>query len=169
MFQPLSRMLKAVLIFTFVAAVMMLPGTGAVEPVEAASPDLIFSLNFKGEYHTGPSYLDRGGDFGPRYLVGWYGYSYTTNWLSVISRNGFAGDVDLEVLNLPAGITAEMPESVYVERFNSARITIKLRAAPGATLGDVSGVTIRGTAGSIVKTALLPTFEVVDELPPLPN
>jgi hypothetical protein len=170
--------LKAALIFALVALVMMIPGTPSTAPVEAASPDLIFSLNYKAEYWSDPSYLIRddgtlpwpGSSHGPLYAIASYsGWFWTTNTLSVISRNGFTGNVNLEVLNLPAGITSEMPDSVFVPKGGGVTIAVHLRAASSVALADVSGVTLRGTSGSIVKTANLPTFTVVQELPPLPN
>jgi hypothetical protein len=168
MTRQIRRTLITALSITLITLAMMLPATSA--PVVAASPDFLFSLNMKAEYWNYPSYLIRGGDPGPDYPMASYsGWFWAENTLSVISRNGFQGNVNLAALNLPSGINSELPSSVYVPKGKGVTIVVHLRATPGAALGDVSGVTLRGTSGNLVHTANLPTFTVVDERPPLPN
>ena len=130
-----------------------------------SSADFSFNLNLKPQYGW-VGYLVRSGDAGPLYEMNSYGSCFwTTNWLGMVSLNGFEGDVTLEVLNLPPGITEEMPASAFVPRGGAKVVTVALRATAAAALGDVT-VTLRGTSGTIVHTVDLP-FMVVDQLPPL--
>jgi hypothetical protein len=173
----------AALSFALIALAVMAFAISSAAPVTAAMPkprptptptgDFLFSLNYKGEYWTDPSYLvrgDTGPHPGPHYALASYsGWFWTENTLAVISRNGFTGTVNLEVLNLPSGVTSELPSSIFVPQGDGVIIEVHLRASAAAALGDVSGVTLRGTSGSIVHTANLPTFTVVEQLPPLPG
>lgn len=181
----LRKTVLVTLSFTVVALMVLLIGAGSASPVTAAMntprprptptlrPDssFIMLLNMRAPYHTDPSYLVRGGAAGPAYVM--FDYYVTTsfyvdNRLHAISVNGFQGNVTLQVLNLPPGITSEMPASVFVPIFSSTFVPVRLRASTSAALGNVSGVIIRGTSGSIIRNELLPPFTVVDQLPPLP-
>lgn len=130
-----------------------------------ASADFSFNLNLKPQYGW-VGYLVRGGDAGPFYEMNSYGSCFwTTNWLGMVSLHGFEDDITLEVLNLPPGVTEEMPDFAFVPRGGAEVVTVALLATSDTALGDGT-VTLRGTSGTIVHTLDLP-FHVVDELPPL--
>ncbi len=180
MVRQLRTVLIAAVSFGLIALAVMVLGTSSASTVIAAkktptpgpSPtptptstaDFIFSLNLKAEFGW-VGYLVRGGDAGPVYEMCSYGCFWVTNTLHVISRNGFEGDVNLEVLNLPPGVTSEMPNSIFVPKGDGTTISVLLRATADAPLGDAT-MTLRGTSGTIVHTADV-RFMVVDQLPPL--
>jgi hypothetical protein len=101
-------------------------------------------------------------------------YTCTTPiWVStdiqVISANGFLGTVNLEVLNLPPGVTSLMPASVTIVEGSGfpplASTAFSLKADSTATLGTFT-VTLRATSGSIIH-AIDYQITVADALPPL--
>jgi hypothetical protein len=99
-------------------------------------------------------------------LASYSGWFWSDNYITVISRNGWTGNVNLQTLNLPSGVTSEMPTTVFVPRYGSATVPIQLRSAIDAPLATAT-VTLRATSGSIVKTGDV-QFAIVDQLPPLP-
>lgn len=94
---------------------------------------------------------------------------YTTTDIQVISVNGFLGTVNLEVLNLPPGVTSQMPASVTIVAgsgfppFASTKFSLKADAT--APLGTFT-VTLRATSGLIVHTIDY-QITIADALPPL--
>jgi hypothetical protein len=124
-------------------------------------------------------YLVRGGlsqsdcphcvsDAEPRYRYESYGACfYDSNRLSLVSLNGFEGIVTVEVLNLPADVTSEMPGSVFVPQDGVGSTSFALRATTDASLQDAT-VTLRGTSGAIDHTLEAP-ITVVELLPPCLN
>lgn len=177
MFRHLTRILLVALSFAVIVLAVIAPGTSSAAPIAApqaaaVTPDFWFTLSYNTANWFDPSYVLRGDVSafpGPDYELCVYGCFWSDNSLKLWSRSGgFTGNVTLAVLNLPPGITAEMPASVFVPRFGAGpRFSVKLRATSAAALGNVSGVTFRATSGTIVHTVVLPTFTVVDKLPPL--
>jgi hypothetical protein len=73
--------------------------------------DFAFTANYKPPSFVG--YVVRGGlpscagcttAVEPRYVGASFDCFYDSNTISLVSSNGFGGDVKLEVLNLPAGV-----------------------------------------------------------------
>jgi hypothetical protein len=73
--------------------------------------DFAFTANYKPPSFVG--YVVRGGlpscagcttAVEPRYVGASFDCFYDSNTISVVSSNGFGGDVKIEVLNLPAGV-----------------------------------------------------------------
>lgn len=171
MFRHVRHTLIVALSFTLLTLVVIAPGISSAAPTEAPqaaalSPDFSFWLSYDTANWFDPSYLARGGR-GPLYELCVYGCFWSENALQIGSRNGFTGNVTIEVLNLPPGITAELPSFLFVPKFRSVRTSVYFRATTTAALGNVSGVILRGRSGNIVHTIELPTFTVVDQLPPL--
>src|SRR5215217_6463856 len=94
----------------------------------------------------------------PRYVDASFDCFYDSNTISLVSLNGFGGDVKLEVLNLPAGVTSQTATKLTVPRRGVASAPFKLQARGDAT------VTVRATSGSIVHALDLP-ISVADQLP----
>jgi hypothetical protein len=117
------------------------PGVAAAPAATAATPDIL--------------------------LASYSGWFWSDNYLMVISRNGFSGNVPLAALNLPPGVTSEMPASVVVPKSGSVIDSIRLRASTTSALTSAT-VTLRGTSGALVRSSTL-QFRVVDQLPRLPN
>jgi hypothetical protein len=94
---------------------------------------------------------------------------WTTTDIQVQSVNGFLGTVNLEVLNLPPGVTSLMPASVTILAGSGfpplASTTFSLKADSTAPLGTFT-VTLRATSGSILHTIDY-QIEIADALPPL--
>lgn len=181
MFRHLRRTRLVALSFAVMALTVMAIGVSSASPVTAARPvptptlrpdsSFIMPLAFRAPYHTDPSYLVRGGAAGPAYVMWDYYHTasfYTGNSIRAISVNGFQDNITLQVLNLPPGITSEMPSTIFVPIFSSTVVPVRLRASTSAALGSVSGVVLRGRSGAIVRDEFLPTFTVVNQLPPLP-
>jgi len=82
---------------------------------------------------------------------------------SLVSLNGFGGDVKLEVLHLPAGVTSQTATKLTVPRRGVVSAPFRLQASGDAALGDAT-VTVRATSGSLVHTLDLP-ISVADQLP----
>jgi hypothetical protein len=99
----------------------------------------------------------------PRYVGASFDCFYDSNTISLVSLNGFGGDVKLEVLNLPAGVTSQTATKLTVPRKGVVSAPFKLQASGDAALGDAT-VTVRATSGSIVHTLDLP-ISVADQLP----
>jgi len=85
------------------------------------------------------------------------------NTISVVSFNDFGGDVRLEVLNLPAGVTSQTDMKLTVPRRGVVSTPFKLQASGDAALRDAT-VTVRAAGGSISHTFDLP-ISVADQLP----
>lgn len=182
MFRHGKRIVIGGLSFALIALIVMAFVVTSASPAVAARPrstptpvpaDFYFVLSYDAPRWFDPSYVVRGDTSafpGPHYpLCVWGSCFWSDNTLRIWPRtSNFSGTVNIEILNLPPNITAEIPSSVFVPLFGRAVIPVKLRASTAAELMNVSGVTFRGTSGSIVHTAQLPAFTVVDQLPPLP-
>jgi hypothetical protein len=165
MFRHLRSALVTALCFVLIVLAVMAPGTSSVAPAMAAGQaDFLLSIAYRAPYMSG--YLVRGDNKVLYPIASYSGWFWSDNYFLIISRNGFEGNVTLEALNLPSGVTSEMPNSVFVPKGKSVTTLIRLRAATNAALGAVT-VTLRGTSGTIVHTGDL-SFTVVDQLPPLP-
>jgi hypothetical protein len=99
----------------------------------------------------------------PRYIGASFDCFYDSNTISLVSLNDFGGDVKLEVLNLPAGVTSQTATKLTLPRRGAVSTPFKLQASGDAALGDAT-VTVRATSGSIVHTLNLP-ISVADQLP----
>jgi hypothetical protein len=99
----------------------------------------------------------------PRYIGASFDCFYDSNTISLVSLNDFGGDVKLEVLNLPAGVTSQTATKLTLPRRGGVSTPFKLQASGDAALGDAT-VTVRATSGSIVHTLDLP-ISVADQLP----
>ena len=99
----------------------------------------------------------------PRYVGKSFTCFYDSNTISLVSLNDFSGDVRLEVLNLPAGVTSQTATKLTVPRRGVVSTPFKLEASGDAALGDAI-VTVRATSGTIVHTLNLP-ISVADQLP----
>lgn len=171
MFRYLRSKLIAVLSLTVIVLVVIAPVTSSAAPVEAAPqaaalnpPALLFSIAWPAPEYSG--YLVRGGDNWVRYALQIYGWAWYTNTLRLVSYQGWSGNVQLSVLNLPQGVTSAMPASVFVPSGGSAMVPIRFLASTSAALATTT-VTLRATSGSVVKTGDV-RFSVVNQLPPLP-
>src|SRR5829696_1348339 len=132
--------------------------------------DFAFTANYKPPSFVG--YVVRGGlpscagcttAVEPRYVGASFDCFYDSNTISLVSLNGFGGDVKLEVLNLPAGVTSQTATKLTVPRKGVVSAPFKLQASGDAALGDAT-VTVRATSGTIVHTLDLP-ISVADQLP----
>ncbi len=176
-----SSALIAAVSFGLIALAVMVLGTSSVSTVIAArktktptptptqptptptSADFLLNLETPPSFQVG--FLPTDGSDGPLYASVAFGIcAYTVNFLFVDSVNGFEGEVTLDVLNLPPGVTEDMADSVFVSPDRGFATPIVLRATTAAPLGDAT-VTLRGTSGTIVHTVDLP-FHIVDQLPP---
>jgi hypothetical protein len=99
----------------------------------------------------------------PRYVGASFDCFYDSNTISLVSLNSFGGDVRLEVLNLPAGVTSQTATKLTVPRRGVVSAPFELQASGDAALGDAT-LTVRATSGSIVHTLDLP-ISVADQLP----
>jgi hypothetical protein len=154
--------------FALIALAVIAPRTSSAAPVAApqAAPtvEFLLSIAYRAPYESG--YLVRGDNKLFYALASYSGWFWSDNYITVISRNGWTGNVNLQTLNLPSGVTSEMPTTVFVPRYGSATVPIRLRAAIDAPLATAT-VTLRATSGSIIKTGDV-QFAIVDQLPPLP-
>ena len=163
--------LIAALGFGLIAMIVIAPGVSLAAPEKAApSPaltrdDFLLSVAYRAPYMSG--YLVREDNTLFYALASYSGWFWSDNYVMLISRNGFEGNVNLEVLDLPAGVTSEMPTTVFVPKFGNTIVSIKLRAATDAPLANAN-VTLRGTTANTIKTGNV-EFEIVDQLPPLPS
>jgi hypothetical protein len=176
MFRHVRRTLIVALSFALITLAVIAPTSSSAAPVTAdevamsaapaaaAAPDFLFSVSWSAPTYSG--YLVRGGDSWVRYALQIYGWAWYTNHLRVVSFQGWTGTVNLEVLNLPAGVISEIPTSVFVPKSGSATVPIRF-LAPANTPLTTATVTLRGTSGTNVKTANV-AFTIVDQLPPLP-
>ncbi len=98
----------------------------------------------------------------PRYVGTSFSCFYDSNTISLVSLNDFSGDVRLEVLNLPAGVTSQTATKLTVSRRGVVSTPFKLQASGDAALGDATAM-VRATSGSIVHTLNLP-ISVADQL-----
>jgi hypothetical protein len=99
----------------------------------------------------------------PRYVGASFDCFYDSNTISLVSLNSFGGDVKLEVLNLPAGVTSQTATKLTVPRRGVVSAPFKLQASGDTALGDAT-LTVRATSGSMVHTLELP-ISVADQLP----
>ncbi len=132
--------------------------------------DFALTANYKAPSFVG--YVVRGGlpscagcttAVEPRYVGTSFSCFYDSNTISLVSLNDFSGDVRLEVLNLPDGVTSQTATTLSVPRRGAVGTPFKLQASGDAALGDAT-VTVRATSGSIVHTLDLP-ISVADQLP----
>jgi hypothetical protein len=135
-----------------------------------SAPDFALTANYKPPSFVG--HVVRGGlsscancttAVEPRYFGRSFSCFYDSNSIDLVSLNGFSGDVRLEVLNLPAGVTSQTATKLTVPRRGAVDTPFKLQASGDAALGDAN-VTLRATSGSIVHTLDLP-ISVADQLP----
>ena len=135
-----------------------------------SAADFALSANYKPPFFVG--HVVRGGlsscdgcttEVEPRYVGRSFSCFYDSNSIDLVSLNGFSGDVRLEVLNLPAGVTSQTATKLTVPRRGAVGTPFKLLATGDAELGDAM-VTVRATSGSIVHTLDLP-ISVADQLP----
>lgn len=104
----------------------------------------------------------------PVYPIGGFGCDFLSNSSEFRSHFGFTGTIDIELLNLPPGVTSQTPGQVTITgptpgASSSPDAAFVLQAAADAQLGDAT-VTLRATSGDLVQTRDLP-IRVVDELP----
>ena len=99
----------------------------------------------------------------PRYVGASFDCFYDSNTISLVSLNSFGGDVKLEVLNLPAGVTSQTATKLTVPLRGVVSAPFKLQASGDTALGDAT-LTVRATSGSMVHTLDLP-ISVADQLP----
>ena len=99
----------------------------------------------------------------PRYVGTSFDCFFDSNTISLVSLNDFSGDVRLEILNLPAGVTSQTATKLTLPRRGVVSTPFKLQASGDAALGDAI-VTVRATSGSIVHTLDL-SISVADQLP----
>ena len=135
-----------------------------------SAADFALSANYKPPFFVG--HVVRGGlsscdgcttEVEPRYVGRSFSCFYDSNSIDLVSLNYFSGDVRLEVLNLPAGVTSQTATKLTVPRGGAVGTPFKLQATGDAELGDAM-VTVRATSGSIVHTLDLP-ISVADQLP----
>jgi hypothetical protein len=110
-----------------------------------------------------PSCVGCTGAVEPRYVGTSFDCFYDSNTIGLFSLKDFNGDVRLEILNLPAGVTSLTVTKLTVPRRGVVSTPFKLQASGDAALGDAT-VTVRATSGSIVHTLDLP-ISVADQLP----
>lgn len=109
-----------------------------------------------------------GQDHFPVFPIGGFGCDYLDSTISVSSHFAFTGDVTLEWVNLPAGVTSETAGSLSITgptptAADFPSTPMALVAAGDAALGDFT-VTLRATSGDLERTVDIP-ISVVDELP----
>jgi len=163
MFRHLRRVMIVGLSFALIALAFIAPGTTSAAPQAAPTAEFLLSIAYRAPYESG--YLVRGDNKLLYALASYSGWFWSDNYIMVISRNGWTGNVNLQTLILPSGVTSEMPTTVFVPKYGSATVLILLRAATNAPLAAAT-VTLRATSGSIVKTGDV-QFAIVDQLPPL--
>ena len=110
-----------------------------------------------------PSCVGCTGAVEPRYVGTSFDCFYDSNTIGLVSLNDFSGDVRLEILNFPAGVTSQTATKLTVPRRGVVSTPFKLQASGDAALGDAT-LTVRATSGSIVHTLDLP-ISVADQLP----
>jgi len=108
-----------------------------------------------------PSCVGCTGAVEPRYVGTSFDCFYDSNTIGLFSLKDFNGDVKLEILNLPAGVTSLTVTKLTVPRRGVVSTPFKLQASGDAALGDA---TVRATSGSIVHALDLP-ISVADQLP----
>ena len=102
--------------------------------------------------------------FEPRYFsCGFSDCGYGNATVLLTSLNGFAGTVNLQLLNLPAGVTSQTAASLTLDK-NTVYTDFKLQAAADAQPGDFL-VTVRATSGTLVHDAQY-LIRVLGQLPP---
>lgn len=165
------RLLAILATVALVGLLLLTPGPAVgVAHAQSQTQDFALAIN-----HNGPTgFLVIGGLAGcplcvstvePRYVVADpLGCFYDQNSIGVVSIGDFAGTVNLEVLNLPQGVSNQTAASVNVPRRGATSTPFRLQAAANAPAGNAT-VTLRATSGSIVHTADLP-ISVVSQLPP---
>jgi hypothetical protein len=145
-------------------------GSGGSGGSGGAAADFALTGNYKPPVFVG--HLVRGGLLGcafcttsvePRYPVTGFTPGWDSNVLGVVSLNGFAGDVTLDVAGLPAGVSSQTATSLRVPRGGAATTPFSLRASASAATGTAT-VTVRATGGGRVHTIALP-ISVADALP----
>jgi hypothetical protein len=136
----------------------------------SSAADFALTANYKPPSFVG--YVIRGGlpscagcttAVEPRYVGKAFSCFYDSNTISLVSLNDFSGDVRLEVLNLPAGVTSQTATKLTVPRRGVVSTPFKLQASGDAAVGDATAM-VRATSGSIVHTLNLP-ISVADQLP----
>ena len=99
----------------------------------------------------------------PRYVGRSFSCFYDSNSLALVSLNDFRGEVTIEVIGLPDGVTSLTATKLVVPRRGSVSTPFRLQASSTATLGDAT-VTVRATGGGLVHTLSLP-ITISDQLP----
>ncbi len=151
--------------FALIALAVIALGTSSASSVMAAKKDFLLTLNIKPQ--DGIGQMNNDGGAGPVYPSVAFGTcAYILNFFSLVSLNGFEGNVTVEVLNLPPGVTEEVGDSFFLRSGSSTGDMIVLEATAAAPLGDAT-VTLRAMSGNgnIVHTIDLP-FTIVGQLPP---
>jgi hypothetical protein len=145
-------------------------GSGGGGGSRAAAGDFALSANYKPPVFVGQ--LVRGGllscalcttSVEPRYPVTGFTPGWDSNSLGLVSLNGFAGDVTVELTGLPAGVSSQTATSMRVPRGGAATTPFSLRASASAATGGAT-VTVRATGAGRVHTITLP-ISVADSLP----
>ena len=163
-----AKKVKFISLFVFLALFpLALPAQA--DPLQ--NPDFAVRITWPS---PGIGYIVRDGtppitsQFFPVYQIGGFGCDYGDNVIELVSHFGFTGDITLELLNLPAGVTSQTGTSVSItgptpSAGQSPDVDLDLTASSTATLGDAT-ITLRATSGSTVHTVDLP-IRVVDTLP----
>ncbi|HEX2105744.1 MAG TPA: hypothetical protein VHF51_18975 [Solirubrobacteraceae bacterium] len=145
-------------------------GSGGSAGSGAAAADFALTAKYKPPVFIG--HLVRGGllscafcttSVEPRYPVTGLTPGWNSNFLGVVSLNGFAGDVTLAVTGLPAGVSSHTATSVRVPRGGATTTPFSLRASSSAVTGTAT-VTVRAVGGGRVHTMPLP-ISIADALP----
>jgi len=103
--------------------------------------------------------------FEPRYFsCGFFDCGYNNATVVLTSLNGFAGTVNLQLLNLPAGVTSQTAASVDLAENTTVYTDFKLQAAVGVQPGDYL-VTVRAASGGLVHDAAH-LLRIGTQLPP---
>jgi len=145
-------------------------GSGGSGGAASAAADFALTANYQPPFFVG--HLVRGGllscalcttSVEPRYPVTGFTRGWDSNSLGVVSLNGFAGVVTLEVTGLPAGVSSQTAASLSVPRRGAASTPFSLRADAFAATGDAA-VTVRAAGGGRVHAITLP-ISVGDGLP----
>jgi len=99
----------------------------------------------------------------PRYVGMSFNCFYDSNTISLVSLNNLGGNVTLDVLNLPAGVTSQTATNLTAPRRGVVSASFKSHAGGDAASGDAT-VTVRAKSGSIGHTVDLP-ISVADQWP----
>jgi hypothetical protein len=142
----------AALVISAAASGLAAPAAQATHSCDSA--EFSFSANLDpprlGHLTRGPSKAPQ-----PAYFVNSYDGFFMDNDLVVFSPQGAGCEVAIEALNLPTGVTSQMPSTMTVGTSGVGLLDLALEAASDAALGDAT-VTLRATLGDQVRTLDLP-------------